>query len=220
MGGILARQIWGDGFPLNGAQISFFGSISAVLVYAGVSLLTCKQDYNMDALLHRGAYAIEEEKKLETKSAKKVKWGRLIGLDENFSFVDKLLAGGLFAWSMLWLLVLVVGTTWNLIVPWPISVWSSFWRFTAIGLPVFFACGTAVRGGRHRRYAQVFCPPQDRARGPFRQRRGGGIPRASGNGKNDSRKIADPEMTRLVGLRGRIPIADIVRRIGLAIGTV
>ncbi len=33
-GGILARQIWGDGFPLNGAQISFFGSISACAVYA------------------------------------------------------------------------------------------------------------------------------------------------------------------------------------------
>jgi len=144
MGGILARQIWGDGFPLNGAQISFFGSVSAVLIYTGVSLLTCKQDYNMDALLHRGAYAIEEEKKLETKSGKKVKWGRLIGIDENFSFVDKLLAGGLFAWSMLWLMVLVVGTTWNLIAPWPISVWSSFWHFTAIGLPVFFACGTAI----------------------------------------------------------------------------
>lgn len=142
--GILARQIWGDSFPINGAQISFFGSISAVLVYAIVSLLTCKKDYNMDAMLHRGEYAVAEEQKLEQKSAKRVTWGRLIGLDESFTFTDKLLAGGLFGWSMIWLAVLVIGSIWNILAPWPIEVWSAFWKVTAIGLPVFFTFATAI----------------------------------------------------------------------------
>jgi len=143
-GGILARQIWGDGFPLNGIQISFFGSISACLVYAVVSLLTCRENFNMDRMLHRGVYAVESEKRFETKSKSRVAWGKLIGLDEHFTFGDKILAGGLFGWSMIWLGVFVVGTIWNLIAPWPISAWSSFWFVVGIGIPIAFALITSV----------------------------------------------------------------------------
>lgn len=143
-GGIVARQIWGEGFPLNGAQISFFGSIAACLVYGITSLLTCREDFDMDRMLHRGAYAVESEKKYETKSKTRVTWGKLIGLDEHFTFGDKILAGGLFGWSMLWFGVFVVGTAWNLIAPWPIAVWSNFWYVVGIGIPIFFAFVTAI----------------------------------------------------------------------------
>jgi solute:Na+ symporter, SSS family len=98
----------------------------------------------MDRLLHRGAYAVKEEKEFETKSRKQVTWGKLIGLDENFTLGDKWLAGGLFGWSMIWFVVFVVGTIWNLFAPWPITVWSNFWYVVAISLPIFFAMMTAV----------------------------------------------------------------------------
>jgi SSS family solute:Na+ symporter len=143
-GGIIARQIWGDAFPLNGIQISFFGSLAACLTYALVSLLTCKENYNMDRMLHRGEYAIESEKKLETHSKKKVAWGRFIGMDEHFTTGDKFLAGGLFSWSIVWFVVFLVGTAWNLISPWPLSIWSSFWYVVGIGIPIFFAFVTAI----------------------------------------------------------------------------
>jgi SSS family solute:Na+ symporter len=143
-GGILARQIWGDGFPFNGAQISFFGSLAACAIYGVVSLLTCKKDFNMDRMLHRGEYAVESEKKFETQSTKRVTWGKLIGLDEHFTRGDKFLAGGLFGWSMIWFGVFVVGTIWNLIAPWPIAVWSQFWFVVGIGIPIFFAFVTAI----------------------------------------------------------------------------
>ena len=143
-GGIVARQIWGDGFPLNGAQISFFGSITACLVYGIVSLLTCREDFDMDRMLHRGKYAVASERKYETKAKKRVTWGKLIGLDEHFTLGDKFLAGGLFGWSLLWFVVFVVGTVWNLISPWPIEVWSQFWFIVGIGIPIFFAAVTAV----------------------------------------------------------------------------
>lgn len=143
-GGILARQIWGEGFPLNGIQISFFGSITACLIYAAVSLLTCRKDFDMDRMLHRGIYAVASEKRFETKSKKRVMWGKIIGLDEHFTLGDKLLAGGLFGWSMLWFGVFVTGTIWNLISPWPLAVWSQFWFVVGIGIPVFFAFVTAI----------------------------------------------------------------------------
>lgn len=142
--GILARQIWGDGFPLNGIQIGFFGSLGACLVYAVVSLLTCREDFNMDRMLHRGEYAIAEEKKFETKSESKVSWGRFIGFDNNFTRGDKFLAGGLFGWSMLWFTVMVVGSIWNFASPWPLQVWSNFWYVVGIGIPIFFTVVTAI----------------------------------------------------------------------------
>ena len=143
-GGILARQIWGDAFPLNGAQISFFGAISACVIYAVVSLLTCREDFNLERMLHRGKYAVEEEKKFETQSEKRVTLGRLIGIDQHFTFGDKMIAGGLFSWSLLLFAVFVIGTTWNLISPWPVAVWSQFWFVVGIGIPIGFALVTAV----------------------------------------------------------------------------
>lgn len=142
--GIAARQIWGDQFPLNGAQISFFGSIAACLVYGVVSWITCREDYNMDRLLHRGRYAVQSEKEFVTKSVKRVGWGKLIGLDENFTRGDKFLAGGLFGWSMIWFVVFVVGTVWNVLAPWPLAAWSYFWYIVAIAVPIFFTVVTAV----------------------------------------------------------------------------
>ena len=98
----------------------------------------------MERMLHRGAYALDAEKKFETKSKTRVTWGKLIGLDEHFTFGDKILAGGLFGWSMIWFGVFVVGSLWNFIAPWPIGVWSNFWFFVGIGIPVAFALITSV----------------------------------------------------------------------------
>ncbi len=100
--GILARQAWGDGFPINGAQIGFFGAIAGCIIYAVVSLLTCRRDFDMDRMLHRGKYAVKSEQTYETAAKTRVTWGRLIGFDEHFTLGDKFLAGGLFGWSMLW----------------------------------------------------------------------------------------------------------------------
>jgi SSS family solute:Na+ symporter len=142
--GILARQVWGDSFPFNGTQIAFGGSIIACVVYFTVSLLTCRKNFDMDRMLHRGEYAVESEQKFQTKKKTKVSWGRIIGLDENFSIGDKIIACGLFGWSMIWLAVFVIGTIWNLISPWPLQVWSTFWFIVGIGIPIFFALVTAV----------------------------------------------------------------------------
>jgi SSS family solute:Na+ symporter len=147
VGGIIIRQIYGDRFPLNPQEISFYASLLAVFLYITVSLLTGKEDFNMDRMLHRGKYAdlvplLGDQPEQPTRS--KVTWGKLIGLDENFTLGDKWIAGGLFGWNMLWFVVFVVGSVWNLIAPWPDSVWSLFWHISVVGLPVFIAVVTAI----------------------------------------------------------------------------
>lgn len=141
-GGILMRQIFGQGFPLNGIQISFAASLIASTLYVVVSLLTCRKDFNMDRMLHRGEYALEKPVAAEPK--RKVSWGRLIGFDANFTLGDKWIAGSLFGWGVFWFSVVVICSLWNLIAPWPDSVWLRYWHIVGIGLPILLALVTGV----------------------------------------------------------------------------
>lgn len=140
LGGILARQFYGKEFPLNGTQIYFTSSLISISAYVIVSLLTCRENFNMDRMLHRGIYATEAK----STHAIKHSWTRWIGFDENFSLADKWIAGGLASWGMFWFAVMVIGTIWNLISPWPLSAWSSFWHFFGIVMPVFFTVLTGI----------------------------------------------------------------------------
>ena len=144
-GGILIKQ-FNDQFPLNGAQISFFTAVISILVYVVVSLLTCKEDFNMDRMLHRGEYAAIKASvgDMPLVPQTRVWLGRLIGLDENFTLGDKWIAATLFGWSILWVVVLIVGSVWNLVAPWPLSVWSTFWEIVGVGLPIVLAVITGI----------------------------------------------------------------------------
>jgi len=143
VGGILARQ-WNETFFLNGTQISFFATLIAIGVYVLVSLLTCREDFNMDRMLHQGAYATKTVEKKLPEPRRRVWLGRLIGIDENFTLGDKWIAGLLLGWSLLWCGVLIVGTIWNLVMPWSNSVWSLFWEVAGLGLPILLAIVTGI----------------------------------------------------------------------------
>jgi SSS family solute:Na+ symporter len=149
VGGIVAQQVYShyDGtFPLNGVQIAFFSSLIAVSVYIATSLLTCKEDFNLDQMLHRGKYAqiktLVGDTRIEHK--RKAGWGKLIGLDDNFTLGDKWIAGGMFGWSMFWFFVFIVITVWNLAAPWHTDSWSNYYHFTGFCLPIFFAVVTGI----------------------------------------------------------------------------
>jgi SSS family solute:Na+ symporter len=148
-GGIIAQQVeaaHGHTFFLNGTQIGFFGCLAAVVVYVATSLLTCREDFNLDRMLHRGEYAAIKQLVGDTAPVlhRKIGWGRLMGLDDTFTRGDRWIAGTLFAWSLFWLAVFVVGTAWNLIAPWSAETWARYYYITGIGLPIFLAGVTGV----------------------------------------------------------------------------
>jgi solute:Na+ symporter, SSS family len=144
-GGIILRQIY-DHFPLNPVQISFFSSLIAIALYVVVSLLTYQKDFNMDRMLHRGAYASLKPLLGEEilSPHRPTWWNKLIGFDQDFSLGDKWIAGSLLGWGILLFVVFIIGTTWNFVDPWPLSVWSTFWNVIGIGIPVFFAFVTGI----------------------------------------------------------------------------
>jgi len=143
LGGIVMRQIYPE-FPLNGVEIAFYGMFAAVAIYVVVSLLTCKEDHDMDRLLHRGSYAIKTDLPEAESEPRPPLIIRIIGIGKEFTKWDKVIAVGLFAWTMLWVVVLIIGSAWNAFSPLSNEFWASYWHVVGIGIPVFLCLVTAI----------------------------------------------------------------------------
>jgi len=130
-------------FPVNGQVMYFWTMVTSILLYIIVSLLTCRKDFNMEKMLHRGQYAIADDQ-VKVVNVKKFSWSSLIGIDENFTFGDKAISISVFGWTMFWWLVFVVVTVWNLVSPWPLNWWSLYWKYYAVIIPLAIGMITTV----------------------------------------------------------------------------
>jgi SSS family solute:Na+ symporter len=172
-GGILAYKLFGDAFlsdwtrttlalvgfenvvpvfTLNGMQISFFATLIAIALYVVVSLLTCRQNYPINKMLHRDELPVDAAGK-PIVIKRPWSFARIVGIDANFSRGDKWITGSLFVWAVGWFGVMIVGTAWNLlgqsgiiswIKPWSNEAWLGFWHVTAIGLPILVTVVTGL----------------------------------------------------------------------------
>jgi solute:Na+ symporter, SSS family len=139
--GLAIKQV-NPQFFLNGQVMYFIAMLSSLIVYIVVSLLTCREDFNMERMLHRGKYAVDATGAAPAK--RKFTWGSLIGFDKNFTFGDKILSGSLFCWSMFWFAVFVIVTVWNLFSRWPVKWWSTYWHIDAVLIPLGLGVVTTV----------------------------------------------------------------------------
>ena len=150
VGGIVAQQIdrhyYNQDFLLNGAQMAFFASLIAVGVYIVTSLLTCREDFNLDRMLHREKYASIKQLVGDApiQHVQKIGWGKIIGMDDNFTTGDKWITVSLFAWNLFWLGVFAVVSIWSLMSPLSTGWWSAYSHYTGIYLPIFFAIVTGI----------------------------------------------------------------------------
>jgi SSS family solute:Na+ symporter len=130
-------------FPVNGQVMYFWTMVTSILLYIIVSLLTCRKDFNMEKMLHRGQYAIADDQ-VNTINTKKNSWRSLIGIDQNFTRGDKAISISVFSWTMFWWVVFVIVTVWNLISPWSLNWWSVYWKYYAIIIPLVIGMVTTV----------------------------------------------------------------------------
>lgn len=160
--GLHAGQDWiisgihlnkGDAFILNGVQVSFFSGMAACLAYGVVSLVTCKEPYNMDRLLHRGQYAVEAEGPADAPAAtgQRVSWiNRIVGIDGQFNRMDRWITHSIFWWSMFWFGFFVVGTVVYLLFRQSghdkdyNGIWADYSLITGIYLPLAIGAATTV----------------------------------------------------------------------------
>lgn len=127
-----------ESFPLNGMQMSFWCSISAVGIFVVVSLLT-KPDphFSMDKLLHRGKYADTEIQKRAEKPKRGLK--ALFNISDEFTFSDKVLYFLVLGWTVGWFIVFICGTIYNLVNKTSDDGWAKWWHCKLIFMTVICA---------------------------------------------------------------------------------
>ena len=135
-----------DKFPINSQEIYFIAMLVGVLLYVGISLLTSKESFNMERMLHRGKYlrAGETEVVIEPLTRRSA-YRKILGINSDYSKGDKILAWSVFLYSMLWgfgsFVVLVV---WNAINPWPNTWWAEWFKIYNLVVPGIIALVSTV----------------------------------------------------------------------------
>jgi SSS family solute:Na+ symporter len=134
-----------DKFFFNDQVSGFIAATTAAASYIVLSLLTCRTDFNLDRMLHRGQYAIDADQPKLPPLRHRFSISNILRFDENFTRGDKLIAGGIFAWTMLLSTINIITTIWNLAFHrWPITWWANYWLILAIGVPFIIAVITLV----------------------------------------------------------------------------
>jgi SSS family solute:Na+ symporter len=123
--GIVLNSVYKN-FPINGQWFWFIAMVSAGTVYFLVSLLTCKKPFDMDKMLHRGAYAIQGETAHAADDV--VKGWKVMGITKEFTRGDKTVVVATYAWTTAWIIVFIIGTIYNLTTEVNNAAWMRFWR--------------------------------------------------------------------------------------------
>ena len=133
-------------FWLNGTQMAFLAAGLAVVVYIVVSLLTCREPFDLERMLHRGAYAPPgpDHAKAPVPLRERMRLRNLLHFGPDFSPGDKFASAGLFWFAIFLLGVNIVVTVWNLVWPdvWTHDWWSHYWMIFGLGLPFLVAVVT------------------------------------------------------------------------------
>jgi SSS family solute:Na+ symporter len=124
---IIKWRMSADKFPINSQELFAIAMLVSLGLYVVVSLLTCRQPFNMERMLHRGKYRLPGEpivpkERLTFRNA----LSKLIGIDGQYTRGDRILAWSVFIWSFVWGFGVCFGvvTVWNWISPWSNDGWS------------------------------------------------------------------------------------------------
>ncbi len=117
-------------FPITSIELAFIANVTTVLLYVGISLLTCKESFNMDRLLHRGIYRAKGEAVATSEhlTAKTFFLRRVLGIDHQYTRGDRILAWSVFLWSFGFgfIVCFIVPIVWNFFSPLDIQWWSVY----------------------------------------------------------------------------------------------
>src|SRR5690606_34688979 len=109
-------------------------------------LTTTRQPFNMQRMLHRGPYAVAEDRTQRPLEDRPLaNWKRLLlGYDQNFTRGDRFLSAALFTWTMTFFAAFVIITAINLISPWSDRAWWRWVLLNNIALPIVIGFITTI----------------------------------------------------------------------------
>jgi SSS family solute:Na+ symporter len=123
VGGIMIHQIH-EGFFINGQEFWAIAMGASTLVFIGVSLLDRRRVYDLDRLLHRGAYRVA----VEGDAPPEPRGWRALWYGKEFTRGDRVIYFANYTWALGWFLVFVVGTIYNLTHAASDDAWFRFWK--------------------------------------------------------------------------------------------
>jgi Na+/proline symporter len=121
-------------FPINSYELYFLAMVFGILAYVAGSLLTQRERFNLDRLLHRGVYDVAQEYKPPFQWTWRTAAGKLIGITPEFTGGDKIISWSVFGYAIVYKFGLsFVGVLiWNLVSPWPAEWWSTYFLITSL----------------------------------------------------------------------------------------
>jgi solute:Na+ symporter, SSS family len=128
--------------PFSGQWMLCFATCAAIVLYIGLSLLTTREPFDLDRMLHRGKWKQESDHVAPTAVKRKFSWRSLIGITPEFTRSDVAISASLFGYRILWFIAFIVVSLWNILTPWSGGTWAAFWHWTSVILP--FAIGIII----------------------------------------------------------------------------
>jgi len=133
-------------FPVNSYEIYLIAMLSSLVVYVVVSLLTKKEPFNLERMLHRGKYAIEGEKNIKSPWSWRTVWQKIIGITPEYTTGDKFIAWGVFLYSIVYkfIIMFAIVAIINLFAPWGNKGWGRYFFISNLAIPGIAAGFTAI----------------------------------------------------------------------------
>ncbi len=138
-----------DKCPINAQWLYFLTVLITVLIFILVSLMD-NQVYNMDQLLHRGQYSVEESppsgtfKDASPETSSDETSRSIFSVGKEFSFGDKVLFYGSYAYIFVFFAVFLVGTFYMLTNDISDQAWGEFWWYFCVVILLMTAAVTVV----------------------------------------------------------------------------
>lgn len=141
-----------DKFPINSFESSFMIMMTTFVLYIIVSLLTKKEPYPLERMLHRGIYSDNaEEAAAEAEKAAKQSFTQkviifLTGITPWHSKADKVISWAMVLYSYVYVfLISFVGVAiWNMFSRFTVRQWGIYFFIEFLGVPMAMAAITAV----------------------------------------------------------------------------
>jgi solute:Na+ symporter, SSS family len=132
--GVTLQSVWANfpfllelapKFPLNGAYLAMLAYTISIISYIVVSILTVKEDFNLNKMLNRSE---------DPTAVKKVRrtWAQRLGITAEFTRGDKAIYFFKIGWTTFWFLIFIIGTIGELFFHISDSTWSTYWYFMVV----------------------------------------------------------------------------------------
>ena len=124
---------------VNAYEFNLMAVLTSLIVYIVVSKLTCKEPFNLDRMLHRGKYNLDNINQAKSAWTWKTVFSKLIGITPEYTFWDRVIARSIFVYSIIYRFIgsFLIILIWNLFQRWPQSWWSGYFLVTSMLVPGF-----------------------------------------------------------------------------------